>query len=113
MAASDCANANQLARQFAKPRTPTPAVDNRRARPMITPLVNRSDDVGGATLAVSFVTGPHREGKRAPRPLYEWQFVSTGSIPNYRTAGLSACRLAADPAHPIRHQFRTSGEAVG
>ncbi len=80
---------------------------------MITPLVNRPDGVGCATLAVSLVTGPHREGKRATPPLDGSQYVSNGGIPNYGTAGLSGCRFPADPAHPIRHQFRTSGEAVG
>jgi hypothetical protein len=78
---------------------------------MITPLVNRSDGFGGATLAARLVTGPRREGERATPPLDGSQYVSNGGIPNYGTAGLSGCRFAADPAHPIRHQFRTSAEA--
>jgi hypothetical protein len=78
---------------------------------MITPLVNRSGGVGCATLAVSLVTGPRREGKRATSPLDGSQYVSDGGIPNYGTAGLSARRFAANPAHPIGREFRTSAEA--
>jgi hypothetical protein len=80
---------------------------------MITPLVNRTDGVGCATRAVSLVTGPHREGKRATSPPDGSQYVSNGGIPNNATAGLSGCRFPADPAHPIRNQFRTSGRPVG
>jgi hypothetical protein len=80
---------------------------------MITPLVNQSDRLGHATLAVSLVSGPRREGKRATPPLAGSQFVRKGGIPNHGTVGLSGCRFAADPAHPIGRQFRTSREAVG
>ena len=79
---------------------------------MIRPLANQSDGIGYATLAVRLVTGPDREGKRATPPVEGSQFVSNGGIPNYGTAGLSGCRFAADPAHPIGRQFRTSGGAV-
>ena len=80
---------------------------------MIAPLVNRPDGVVCATLAVSLVTGPHREGKRATPPLGRWRLLNNGGISNFGTTGLSGCSFAADPAHPVRHQFRTSGGAVG
>jgi hypothetical protein len=80
---------------------------------MITPRVDHSDRLGYAALPVSLVTRPDREGKRATPPLGGSQFLSNGSIPRYGTVGLFAYRLAADPAHPIGRQFRTSGGAVG
>ena len=79
---------------------------------MITPLVNRPGGVVCATLAVSLVTTPARERKRATLPLDGSQYVSNG-IPNCGTADPSGCRFPADPAHPIRCQFRTSAEAFG
>ena len=79
---------------------------------MSTPLLNQPDGIGYTTLAAGLVTGPDREGKRATPPRDRSQFVSSGGIPNYGTAGLSGCRFAADPAHPIGRQFRTSGGAV-
>ena len=80
---------------------------------MITPVGNQSDGIGYATLAARLVSGPDREGKRAPPPVDGSQFVSSGGIPNDGTSSPSACRYAADPAHQIGRQFRTSGGAVG
>ena len=79
---------------------------------MNTPLGNRPDGIGYATLAARLVTGPDREGKRATPSLDGSQFVSNGGIPNDGTAGLSGCRFAADPAHPIGRQFRIIGGVV-
>ena len=79
---------------------------------MITPA-DQSDGIGYVTLAARFFTGSDRKGKRATPPLDGSQFVSDGGTSHYGTARPSACRFAADPAHPIGCLFRTSAGAVG
>ena len=80
---------------------------------MNTPLVSQSDGASRATLAIRLIAGSDREGKRALPALDGSQIVRGAGISNYGTAGLSDCRFAADPAHPIGCQFRTSAGAVG